>query len=75
MTAQELKMLLFSAIIECFKIEMKMSRMAKLHEMESAYKAQMNDFLKLNFKLTPCDMLYKLYEKHVLSCRILIELI
>jgi len=75
MTAQELKMLLFNAIIEAFKIEMKMSRLARLHEMETAYKNQMNDFLKFNFKFTSCETLYNLYAKHVLTCRILIELI
>lgn len=74
-TIDELKMSLFNSIIECYKMEMKMAKLARLHEMESAYKSQMNDFLRFNFKILSCEKLYKIYSKHVLTCKILIELI
>ena len=75
MNRKELTMLLFNGIIDCFKLEIKMSKMAKLPEMAKEYQRQMNEFLKFDFKNINISLLSQLHDKHVLSVRILNELI
>lgn len=68
-------MMLFNGIMDCYKIELKMTKLAKLPELTTETMRQMNEFLKFDFKTISITLLSKLYDKHVLYCRILNELI
>ena len=68
-------MILFNGIMDCYKIEIKMAKMAKLPEMANEYQRQMNEFLGFDFKNINITLLSKLHDKHILSIRILNELI
>jgi len=67
--------ILFNGIMDCFKIELKMTKMAKLPELTTEMMRQMNEFLKFDFKAINLTLLSQLYDKHVIYCRILNELI
>lgn len=67
-------MLIFNDIMDCLKMEMILSRKAKLFEMETATKKLMDDFLTINFKTADLHLLSKLHSRHVLCLQIIYQL-